>query len=476
MDNLPTEMWHLIFDHLQVVDLFSCAQVSKAVYLVVKSYRVREIAFTGRIHKWFHYTTPITNHKHRVDFTMTSILRQSFFNFDYLKRLKIGRPSVIDLDVINKFTRLEELDIDLKNYESEKSRTLSLANLKVLYLLVPSCLSYVELDTPRLAKLCSFSLEVLEFVYPESIRCIHTFFHSGKLKTFRNLEYLAITDSYNQLNDLRSYYYPSIGLFSVKKGLKNLKEVDFYCSYRYEEDNMSVFKRMIANLLALKRPDLKVFWQNVQITDPNLLTEYERINDKIESRIAFQLKHHDKLKEKVEFFPYYDFNDSMRLLKEAGLDPRSEEFTSKFFPKYSFRKIGIIGKIEEPEFLLQLIARSPNLFELEFENSGLDQSFFDRMADTIRLNAIPLRSLRLNGPSNGFKNFEFLLKFCNLKRFETDQDLPKLIPKLLKLPMLTEIEFGSGRTKHRIKQLSRSRFLLNGLSFSLKELSNFLII
>ena len=67
MAELPIELWHLIFDRLELPDLSSCAQVCKSVYLVVKAYRIREIAFTGRVHEWFHYTT-ITNHKHRVDF------------------------------------------------------------------------------------------------------------------------------------------------------------------------------------------------------------------------------------------------------------------------------------------------------------------------------------------------------------------------------------------------------------------------
>ena len=92
MADLPIELWHSIFDRLQLTDLSSCAQVCKGFYLVVKEYRIREIAFTRRVHQWFHLTTP-TNHKHRVDFTKAFILKVSSFNFDYLKRLKIGRWS-----------------------------------------------------------------------------------------------------------------------------------------------------------------------------------------------------------------------------------------------------------------------------------------------------------------------------------------------------------------------------------------------
>ena len=117
--------------------------------------------------------------------------------------------------MINKFTRLEELDIDLKNYKKEQNRILSLPNLKVLYLFIPDHLSNVKLDTPRLAKVCTFDLKKLEFVYPESVRCIHTFSHSGKLSMFRNLEYLTFTDCYNLLDHLSSYDSRKFKHFSI---------------------------------------------------------------------------------------------------------------------------------------------------------------------------------------------------------------------------------------------------------------------
>ena len=480
MADLPIELWHLIFDHLELVDLFSCALLNKEVRLKVKAYRIREIAFTRRVHKWFHYTTPISNHKHRIDFTIASILERSSFNFDCLKRLKIGRRSAIDLDVINKFTRLEELDLDLADYKNE-SWILSLSNLKVLYLFVPYGVPCVKLDTPSLTQVCTFSLKKLIFVYPESVRCIHTFFRGGKLTKFSNLEYLTLTDYYNQLD--YSYDNRSFNELSASD-LKKVKEIDFYY-YRslYRINNMSVFKRMIANLLALSRPDLKVFWYDVQVTDTNLLIEYENTMKNVGCLVAFQLQHYEKLKKKVNFFWYYYFNASMKKLSEAGFNLRSEKFISKLLARHSFRKILITDKVKERELLLKLIARSPDLSSLEFENSGLDQSFFDWMTDSIRLNAIPLRSLRLKGSygsflsSNGVQNFDFLFKLPDLEWFETDQQLPnELVSKLLRLPMLFVIKFRSGRIIDKtIERLSRSRFLLNGKSLSLQELLNMFI-
>ena len=470
MAELPIELWHLIFDHLQLADLSSCARVSKAVYVAMKSYRIREIAFTGRVYEWFHHSTPITDHKYRIDYSLASILKRSSFDFDFLKRLKIGRSSAIDdLEEINKFTGLEELDIDLKNYKNEKSRTLSLANLKVLYLFVPGRLSYVELDTPQLEKLYTFSLKMLEFIYPESIQCLHTFVHSGKLSMFRHLEYLAFTDHYNLQDYQSSYDSRGFRDFSVTN-LKKLKEIDFfYHSYEFRVKNMSVFKKIIANLLALGRPDLKVFWFHVQMTDSHLLTKYERMDQSVGSLLAFQLKHYDKLKKKAHFFWSYGFNGSMKKLSIAGFRPllRSEEFLSKLLGKFSFRRIDVLGQVEEREFLLELIARSPDLYYLLFENSGLDQSFFDQMA--VRLSDTPLRQLRCKASSSTL-NFDFVSGFRDLELFETDQPLSaELISKLLRLPLLTKIEFASA--KYKIERMPTGKFYLHGDSLSLQFLT-----
>ena len=473
MAELPIEMWHLIFDHLQLADLSSCARVSKAVYFAVKAYRIREIAFTGRVHEWFH-STPTIDHKHRVDYSLASILKLSSFDFDYLKRLKIGRSSAIHLDDINRFVHLEELDISLKN--NWKTRHLSLASLKVLYVSVPSDIPYVKLDTPSLKKVHTYSLEKLEFIHPESVQCIHTFVHSGKLSTFSNLEYLNITNYYNQDDFSSSYasrfssykrhnYATRFEQFSLI-ALEKLKEIDF----NYHDDGVMKignFRETIANLLALDRPDLKVFWQNVQVTDPSLLTEYERTINNTGSLLVFQLQHYEMLKENEVFLDF--FNDSIRVLTRAGFNPRSDEFLSKLLAKFSFRRIRMTYYIEEQELLLKLIARSPSLLSLSFPDTDLGQSFFERVADTIRLNAIPLQILDIRNCT--ILNFEFVLRFRDLLCFRTDQQLPgRLVSKLFKLPMLTEIQFTFGRSVTIIGRVSPSRFLLNGEPLSKQEL------
>ena len=466
MDNLPIELWHLIFDHLQLTDLSSCAQVCKAVYLTVKEYRIREIAFNRRVYLWFHFATPTIGHKHRVNFWYTSILQRSSFNFDYLKRLKIGRYSSIDLNEINRFVYLEELDIDLANYENEKSRTLSLANLKVLYLFMSEHLSYLKLDTPQLAKVCTFSLKKLEFVYPESIRCIHTFYHSGKLSMFRNLEYLTLTDYYNLLG----FYNPNKSQEFSVTDLKNLKEIDFYYRPKYRKRNMDVFKRIAANLLALRRPDLKVFWFHVQMTDSNLPIEFERTYQTDGSLLAFQLKYHERLKKKDHFFWSYEFNGSMKKLSRAGFNPRSEGFVRNILPRYSFKNISVTGQVEEQEFLLELIARSSDLFVLYFGYTNLDQSFFDRMADTIRLNAIPLQQLKVETSGESL-DFDFVSRLRDLEWFEINQELSiALIAKFFIHPSLIEIECSSDGVIEKIERLSTNQFLLDEETLSLQEL------
>lgn len=228
MEALPIELCHLIFDHLQLVDLSTCARISRTFRVAVREYRIRELAFDRRTKtEWFHSRS--STHQHRVDFAGARMLSSSPFNFDYLKRLKIGsRSSIPSLNEINQFVHLEELDIDLRNYVNEESRTLSLANLRLLYLFVPDDIPFLELDTPNLQTLCTVALQALDFNYPESIRCLHTFSHDGKLTLFRNLESLLFTDYYNQFERVNFIE------FNTEK-LAKLKEVEFfYNSYRVE--------------------------------------------------------------------------------------------------------------------------------------------------------------------------------------------------------------------------------------------------
>ena len=467
MTDLPIELWHSIFNRLELTDLSSCAQVSKNFYFTAKEYRIREIAFTLRLYEWFHYCH--ANYKDQVDYSKVSILKRSSFNFGHLKRLKIGRSPSIDLNVINQFAHLEELDIDLNYGNNLNPHTLSLANLQVLYVFVSEHRPMLELDTPRLAKVYTFNLKRLEFFFPESVRCIHTFYHSGKLPMFPNLEYLLLTDHYNELEQ-RVFYSspPSFEEFSPV-ALKKLKEIDFYYHYcRYIKANWSILKRVVGKILALGRPDLKVFWFNVRMTDANLLGKYWTMDENVGSLVAFQLEHYEWLKDQVDFFRYYDFSESMRKLSgAAGFNLRSEEFVSKFFARYSFGKMKVSGR-EERELLIKLIARSSKLFDLEFENSDLGQSFLDRISETIRLNGVPLRSLSLKG-SNGVRNFEFVLKLLDLQLFKTDQKLSaEFIAKLLRLPLLTEIDLFSGI--YVIQRTPTGRLRLNGKCLSLAEL------
>ena len=467
MANLPIELWHLIFNRLELTDLSSCASVSKTLYSTVKAYRVHEIAFTRRVDKWFHSTYSI--YRHQVDYSMASVLKRSSFNFDYLKRLKIGRfSSIDDLNVINKFAQLEDLDIDLKNYRNEQSRTLSLAKLQVLYLFMSEHLPYLELDTPRLYSLCTFSLKGLEFFYPESVGCICAFRHIEKLTMFRNLEYLTITCQYNLL-DYTRYDLKGLKEFSLSR-LKKLKQIEIYVFDSFLRMNSNILRKIVGNILALGKPDLKVFWMNVQITNPDLITEYLNILENGGDIAIFQIRNCEKLMDNI-LHNVYDFNGFLRKLQNAGFNPRSEEFLSNLCSRYSLVRIVVNGEVKEREILMELIERSPTLRKLEFSESGLDQSFFDRMADTARMKkGLPLRSLRLKNASNVALNFNFVLRLFNLETFATDQPLSvELIFKLLKLPLLIEITFSSG--KHRIQRITTCQYLLNGNHISLQELS-----
>ena len=467
MADLLIELWHSIFDRLTLVDLASCAQACRRFYFTVKQYRIKELAFCVRVHLLFQNAPSFAYHKHQVDFTKSSILKRSSFNFDHLKRLKIGRSSPIDLTAINQLFQLEELDIDLEIYKNQENWTLSLANLKVLYVLMSDRITYQELklNTPALTKVCTNSLKNLEFIYPESVQCIQTFHHGGKLSLFSNLDRLIFTDHWSSF-----WAYSTYESFeeSSLASLMGLKEIHFYYHGFSFAKNLSNLKRTIQKILDLMRPGLKLFWMNVRVINSDLLTEYENMIENVGSRVAFQLKHYENL-DKAEFFWSYDFNESMNLLLKAGFNPKNKNFQSKFLAQYSsLKRIKINGPIKERDLLIELITRSQNLSSLWFSKSDLGQSFFDKISEIIRLKGIPLQVLRFNRSPNDLLNFEFVFKFPDLVLFEIDQKLStEFVSRLFdRLPMLTEIDFLS----NQIERMSTNRFCLNKQSLSLAEL------
>ena len=441
MSVLPIELWRSVFQQLEdLADLASCALVSKALYFEVKAYRIQELQF---VYRDFHRThSDGLLYRHHSHISKRYMLKKSLFNLEYLKSLRIDEFTC-GMKVINKFVHLEVLDINLVSYPCSK-KILRLPNLKVLYVSKANSQKMV-LHTPRLTKLCTTSLWNFKFIYPYSVRCIRTFYHNGKLSKFRNLESLTFTDHYKQTpGNFDNHDYDYFRRFNLRR-LKKLKEIEFDYRGFYVRQSMSSLMKMVKHILSLGRPELKLFWFQVQVTHTNLLAEYKKMMANSRSLVAFQMKHYEDLKNKVEFSSHYEFNSSTSFLQTAGFDVRSEELTLKLLAKYSFERIEVTGRVNEEEHLIKLIAGSPKLWSLEFENSGLGQSFFERMANIVRLNRIPLQQLCLEKPSNKNLNFDFVFKISNLKRFETDQPLSaELIAKLLTLPFLSYLEVASG--------------------------------
>ena len=450
MTDLLVELWHLIFKRLELVDLSACAQVSKQFNLMVKDYRIKEIAFIrGTNYRWFHYV--FLPYDHEVDYSKASVLKRSSFNFDHLKKLKIGRWSSFDLSDINKFTQLEMLDIDLKNYQNKESLTLCLPNLSTLFVFVPPAVPYLELDTPRLLEVRTFHLEKLEFVHPKSVQEIRTFSHGGNLFVlFPNLRLLTFTDLLGLL-DFREYYkFETLKEFSATTIRKKLKGIYFFFGFNEcRARNLDICRRIIRKVLDMQWPELKVFWQGVQITDVNQLTE-QHVYPKQWS--AFLLKRCEE--SEPNYLPsreviMLEFNATINTLEAAGFDLKSKEFASELSEKILIKELIAHGRVNEPKLLVEFILRSPTLGILRFKNSGLDASFFRYLLEIIETNHIPL----------------FL--------FEIDQLLPlELVTKLLGLPQLEAILFSVDRSK--IERISPNRFRMDGNSFDLAGLQEYL--
>ena len=161
-------------------------------------YKIEELAFNhlkirSSLDRWS--DLPI-NYHYAVDKSKLFLFKSSMFNIK-LKRLRIYGPVFkINLEVLNKFSQLEHLEIFHCLKVDEVTRLL-LQNLKLLKIKSENVLD-LELDLPNLQALFFYcrSCENIKFNYPRSIQYLSLFDYDDYFLKFKNIEYL---DCYSTL-------------------------------------------------------------------------------------------------------------------------------------------------------------------------------------------------------------------------------------------------------------------------------------
>ena len=447
MNRLLIELYPLIFQYLDIHQLFSCKLVNKKFNQAVRDFKVKELSFSTYRGCWSFNSRPISNQAY-LDASKISILKNPIDNFSHLRCLLLPANNVdIHLNDINKFSRLELLLIDLYRYEDDVHKTIALPKLKVLHI-YPSKSTEIELDTPMLHSLRCHCSKIdmmnyvryqakLKFKYPQELKRlimetpVPLFEHFEDLSIFTNLSLLQ-TDC-------------STGYDQTIASLPGLKEIRLQKDW-FIGHNLDDLKDLLKQRLVQRRLELKIYLMGI-LLDHDVVDQFTQEKD----RLTLKVRHYEKLAKNLAVTSI-DYNRLIELIRAKFSTPRLPgDFTEKFS---KIQEITVTAKIENESGLIELIKNCQCLNELQLKNSNLGQNFYEQLPSVCSINYLTILE-----DGNAGLNFDFIGRMYFLRKFTTDQELSlSTITKLRPLPYFYQLEFKFGREKYFIQQLRRGKY------------------
>lgn len=351
---------------------------------------------------WFH-TNKTFNHKDAIELSTFTAYRSTFRFDNFLKRLHFtGDYSDYDQLNLNALTQLEQLKIDLKVPDSYASKTvfINLPNLKVLEVgsqYDEDDPSQFYLRTPKLEILKCYQLDPIHLSDPNNINHLDLILFTDIVHSLKNVQYLKADWG----------FLPNPNILSFFPKLTTL-----YCNQDYfdEEDqveSMNTLRHLVKQKLNRKRPELKIYFQSVELLDTNKIDEY----DSQESILSFQINNYNLLCENVSYLFEVDYNELMRLV-DGKLPDKA------IFKKYfNIPTVKVSGDVKNQEHLVQFLTSLDYLKELFLENTFLDQTFYNRLHNFGQLTELTMTNISVS-----FINYNFLLKLKLLQKFTTNRD------------------------------------------------------
>ena len=439
-----------IFECLSLRELVKCRAVSRQF----KSYADQAVAavdelivgdcFTPKDTNW-HQTDRSYNLKNLISWEAFASVESSFKLSGQLKFLHIHLSYAdLDFDVLNAFTQLVHLEIELwaKNSGPKK---LNLPNLQVLY--ISGVWNSYVLNTPSLVILVCGEIEGIQVEHPETIRRLDCDCRAEEnpLAQFKNLAVLKCRWARDNLEGLFLSHW------------KDLKEMDLSMPFKWSDKAaFGKFRSSLASLVrqkrVLKREELKMYLQDVTLIDAKQMVDYETSD----IQLGFWFKNYRKFRR--DSYPQaiqVDFNELMELV--FGL-------SSDFFVKFpAIRSLTATGPVNRDD-LEWFLSNASALTRLHLTNTSLDQAF---MTNLPNINS-RLSRLEVNESSRPVIDFNFILQFHRLWEFKTDQQIDSLELMANAFDHLKELEhftFKTGNEKVKITRYGPAAHRIYALDF-----------
>ena len=396
MNNLPFEFFpHIyenVFGYLNVDDLLNVRLVCRGFNVLLMKYKIEELVFDhlkirSSLDKWS--DLPI-NYHYAVDKSKLFLFKSSMFNIK-LKRFKICGYFEINLEVLNKFSQLEHLEI-IYCFKIVEVTILSLQNLKLLKICSEDVLD-LELDLPNLQALFLYceSYKNIKFNYTRSIQYLSISDYDDYFLKFKNIEYLDCYGTFS-LSWLELRYYLKLKVIHI----------------HYDESEFIKTNKQNAEL---NKQNLKIYQKGLLVVDGKEIHNYDFFEDELHCLMDNYAKTADSL----DFVWLINYNALMRLV--------NYKLPVDFFKKFnSILKIEVFF-VEDEKQLKQFIKRCLNLKSLSVNKCKLSQQFYEELPSLTCLSylyVVPVENI-VDGEIE--LNFKFINRMFNLVEFVTSKKL-----------------------------------------------------
>lgn len=406
MNELPNELMCLIFNKLNLIDLFNnCRLVSKRWKVLIDSIKFQHLIISDfNISFYFYLPSKPINPNHikfindedldldpdsyplldlyldkllYLDLNLilnSNIIKNNFIKLKYLKiDFKSSLKLNLDLNNLNKFNDLEHLE--LVSACCKENSILKLPNLKFIYLNIYHYYyhSKLQIDTPKLVTVfISLSLSKIEFVHPESIEFLDEYCYVKNLNQIEDL---------NKFKNLKKYQVKIENLdFNINQDPLSKLPIDlqffnfhydiYWYNDKYSLNHLNNFINFILNdKINKKRKNLKIYFDNIELIENKSFDEY-----------GFQLgNNRDFLEVYHKNYDQLTTLPNFRLTYNRCIKVFKNEIPIDFFNKFNrINSLSVKDEVNENQLIVFLNGCS-NLTSLSFYDCYLDKQFYNQL-------------------------------------------------------------------------------------------------
>lgn len=439
IDDLPAEMISELFKQLNLKDLAACSVVNKSWYKIYSDFKVTSLAafqYPDRLRKWCY---PDRNIEDKELCKAAIFFRLA--NKPLLSNLKhlflCGYGPRIDLNMLNRFTHLVRLEIDIR---IEKPINFNLPKLKVLAFHQLNMQSSLSVDCPALevlvyreGPLMIENRTLLEVKQPETIRVLDSdLFGSVRLAKFKNVNCL-IARGFQMIGKDNLQSLPKLKEFHFKLCIENL-----FATHFNQIGTLNRIKRKLTKFMddvrVSKGDDFKFRFVGFPLTK-TLLDQID-FNVKLVERhfVSGSSGYFEEVTNEYIYLKNYHLIDPdasldfiNRLDYNCVIDIMAKKIPIGFLKKLTgLFEVKTKGAIQDANHFLSFLQSVGSLKSLSLDRSQLGQEFYDQLPKS----AHSLVNLTLIGDRRNIRgdrdlelNFEFVDQLSNLDKLVIYQTL-----------------------------------------------------